>query len=104
MKAYGWYKKLHDEAKDSPEYKATIEELVKEEKILSEMRGYIAIGGDCWIVYLNIHSIESVYKDEQSDKCIVTTTSGKNYRPTDTPIEIMEQINQARSRGCKTKS
>jgi hypothetical protein len=99
MKAFGWYKKLHDEAKDSPEYKATIEELVKEEKILSEMRGYIAIGADNWTVYLNINSIESIYQDEQSDKCIVTTISGKNYRPTETSIEIIEQIKQARSRG-----
>jgi len=28
MKAYGWYQKLHDE--NSPEYKAAMEELIRE--------------------------------------------------------------------------
>ncbi|MDD4082372.1 MAG: zinc ribbon domain-containing protein [Sphaerochaetaceae bacterium] len=96
MKAFGWYKELHDEAKDSPEYKATMEELMREEKILSEMCDFIAIGGDSWVVYLNINSIESICQDEQSDKCIVTTTSGRNYRPIETPIAIIEQINKVR--------
>jgi hypothetical protein len=92
-----WFLEMHAAAKDSPEYKACMEELIKEEKILSELRGFIAIGADNWIVYLNINSIESIYKDEKTARCIVTTNSGETFMPTETPIEIMEQINKAKS-------
>ena len=91
-----WFEKMHAAAKGSPEYKACMEELIKEEMILSDMRGFIAIGTDNWTVYLNINSIESIYKDEKTARCLVTTNSGETFMPTETPIEIMERINQAR--------
>jgi len=99
MKAYGWYQKLHDE--NSPEYKAAIEELIREKEIFmkSKFIGVNTISGPMYIASDRIESIHVVEDDEcPPTQCVITMRSGNQIWVIESAVKLLEMINTVQDR------
>lgn len=92
---------MHNEIMNDPESRARfnecMEELIREKKILSELRDFIMIGTDNGTACLNVDLIASVYQDDRATRCMVTVNSDEAFWSTETLIEVVKKINKARS-------
>jgi len=93
-----WYEKLHNAAKDSPEYRACMEELIMEKDIFMKSK-LIKVDTLNSSIYLNPDHIESIRtaeeEESQTERCVIVMSSGCRVWAIDSIADVIASINEA---------